>query len=372
MLPDCCVKKAKKVIVVVNKVDGVEEDSAMADFYSFGFDKVFAISSAHRRNTQKLLDKHLSKTLVQYYKDHTRDDEHKEGLRHGIHFSLIGRPNVGKSTLTNRMLGEERVVVFDSPGTTIDSVSVPFDRHGEKYTVIDTAGVRRRGKVKETLEKFSVIKTLKAIQESHVVVAVVDARDGISDQDISMIHFAVKHGRAIVVVVNKWDGMSDEDKTKVKSDIDRKLFFLIDYVDIHFISALHGTNVGHVFESIETAYDCANKKLTTADATKLLMLAIDAHSPPMVGKFRIKLKYAHVGGHNPPVIVIHGNQLSRLPQSYKKYLENFFRGALDYRGTPIFFEFKQSENPFATDKNKRKKDDFFKGKKNYRISKVIF
>ncbi|ASG68604.1 GTPase Der [Francisella halioticida] len=356
-------QRDKKVIVVVNKVDGVDEEAAMSEFYSFGFDKVFAISAAHRRNTQKLVDKFLKKPLNDYYQDYTQTGVHKEQLRHGIHYSLIGRPNVGKSTLTNRMLGEDRVVVFDMPGTTIDSVSVPFERHGRKYTIVDTAGVRKRGRIKQTLEKFSVVKTLQAIQDSNVVVAIVDARQGISDQDLSLIHFAIKNGRALVLAVNKWDGMTEQDRNKVKEDIKRRLYFLQDYVDIHFISALHGTNVGHVFESIETAYECANKKITTADVTKLLQLAIDAHSPPVVGKFRIKLKYAHVGGHNPPVIVIHGNQLSKLPHSYKRYLENFFREALEFRGTPIVFEFKQSENPFATRKNKRSKDESSKSKK---------
>lgn len=253
-------QKDKKVVVVVNKVDGTDEEAAMAEFYSFGFDKVFAISAAHRRNTQKLVDKFLKKTLNEYYQDYTQTQEHKEQQRHGIHFSLIGRPNVGKSTLTNRMLGEDRVVVFDMPGTTIDSVSIPFERHGQKYTIVDTAGVRKRGKVKQTLEKFSVIKTLQAIQDSNVVVAVVDARQGISDQDLSLIHFAIKNGRALVLAVNKWDGMTEEDRIQVKQDLKRKLFFLQDYVDIHFISALHGTNVGHVFESIDTAYACASKK----------------------------------------------------------------------------------------------------------------
>lgn len=356
-------QRDKRVIVVVNKVDGVDEEGAMADFYGFGFDKVFAISAAHRRNTQKLVDKFLKKPLNEYYQDYTQSEEHKERQRHGIHYSLIGRPNVGKSTLTNRMLGEDRVVVFDMPGTTIDSVSIPFERHGKKYTIVDTAGVRKRGKVKQTLEKFSVVKTLQAIQDSNVVVAVVDARTGISDQDLSLIHFAIKNGRALVLAVNKWDGMSEEDRNQVKQDLKRKLYFLQDYVDIHFISALHGTNVGHIFESIETAYECANRKITTADATRLMQLAVEAHTPPMVGKFRIKLKYAHVGGHNPPVIVIHGNQVTKLPNSYKRYLENFFREALEFRGTPIVFEFKQSENPFADRKNKRTKDEGSKSKK---------
>ncbi|MGQ4001455.1 ribosome biogenesis GTPase Der [Francisellaceae bacterium CB299] len=349
--------KDKKVVVVVNKVDGVEEDAAMADFYSFGFDKVFAISAAHRRNTQKLIDKYLKKPIDAYYKDYTLNEEHCEEQRHGIHFSLIGRPNVGKSTLTNRMLGEDRVVVYDMPGTTIDSVSIPFERHGKKYTIIDTAGVRKRGRINETLEKFSVIKTLQAIQKSNVAVAIVDARAGLSEQDLSLIHFAIKNGRALVVAVNKWDGMTDSDKEFVKKELDRRLFFLKDYVDILFISALHGTNVGHIFESIEAAYACATRKITTADATKLMQLAVDAHNPPMVGKYRIKLKYAHVGGHNPPVIVIHGNQVLKLPHSYKKYLENFYREALDFRGTPIVFEFKQSENPFADRKPKRLRDE---------------
>ncbi|APC97407.1 ribosome biogenesis GTPase Der [Francisella frigiditurris] len=356
-------QKDKKVIVVVNKADGADEELVTADFYSLGFEKVFPISAAHRRNIQKLLDKYLKKPLNDFHKDYTQIAEHNEEHRHGIHYSLIGRPNVGKSTLTNRMLGEERVVVYDMPGTTIDSVAIPFERHGKKYTIIDTAGVRKRGRVKETLEKFSVVKTLQSIKNSNVVIAVVDAREGISDQDLSLINFAVKNGRALVIAVNKWDGMSLEDKEAVKKELKRRLFFLEDYIDIHFISALHGTNVGHVFDSIDTAYECANRKITTADATRLLQMAVDAHSPPMVGKFRIKLKYAHVGGHNPPIIVIHGNQVSKLPHSYKKYLENFFREALEFRGTPIAFEFKQSDNPFANNKNKGKNNEDSKGKK---------
>ncbi len=360
-------EKNKKVVIVVNKVDGENEDTAVLDFYSLGFEKIIAISAAHRRNIQKLLDKALKKPLTKFYQDFTRTEEHKEENRHGIHFSLIGKPNVGKSTLTNRMLGEERVVVYDMPGTTIDSVSIPFQRHGKEYTIIDTAGVRKRGRVKETLEKFSVVKTLQSIKDSNVCVAVIDAKEGLSDQDLSLATFAVRNGRALVIAVNKWDGMTPEDKEAVKKDLERRLYFLQNYVDIHFISALHGTGVGHLFESIDTAYECANRKITTADATRLLQLAIEAHSPPMVGKFRIKLKYAHVGGHNPPVIVIHGNQLAKLPHSYKRYLEKFFRDALEFRGTPIVFEFKQSENPYATIKknplSKGKKDEDRKSKK---------
>ena len=350
-------QKNKDAVIVVNKVDGTNEELCTTEFFSLGFDKIFPISAAHRRNIQKLLSKHLEKPLKKYSLDYREISEHEEQNRHGISYSLIGRPNVGKSTLTNRMLGEERVVVYDMPGTTIDSVSIPFERHGNKYTIIDTAGVRKRGRVKQTLEKFSVVKTLQAIKDSNVVIAVVDARQGLSDQDLSLITFATKNGRALVIAVNKWDGMTQEDKQKVKDDLNRRLYFLNDYIDIHFISALHGTGVGHIFDSIDTAYECATRKITTADVTRILKMALEAHSLPMVGKFRIKLKYAHMGGHNPPVIVIHGNQIDKIPHSYKKYLENFYREALEFKGTPIEFEFKQSENPFAQKNPKKEKKE---------------
>jgi len=336
----------KNVVVVVNKVDSVDEKATTFDFYSLGFKNIVAISAAHRRNINRLLEKYLEKKLKKDLINFDNIDDHIEEKREGIHFSLIGRPNVGKSTLTNRMLGEDRVVVYDMAGTTIDSVSIPFERHGVKYTIIDTAGVRRRGRIKETLEKFSVIKTLQSIKESNVVIAVIDARDGITEHDVSLIDFATKNGRALVIAINKWDGMEEEARKKVKEDVERKLYFLEYYIDILFISALHGTNVGHLFESIEKAYAGATQKITTADANRVLKLAVDAHNPPMVGRFYIKLKYAHLGGHNPPVIVIHGNQVEKLPLFYKKYLENFYRKVLNFAGTPIKFEFKQSKNPF--------------------------
>lgn len=337
----------KPVVVVVNKTDGIQEEAAVADFYQLGFEHVVAISASQRRNLSLLLEDFVLPVIQTVTPEQAEHDEHRETMRRGIHFALIGRPNVGKSTLTNRLLGEERVVVYDMPGTTIDSVFIPFERQGKDYTIIDTAGIRRRGKVKETLEKFSVVKTLQAIKDSHVVVPLIDAREGLTDQDMHLIGFAINEGRAVVLAINKWDGMSAEAKEKVKADIKRRLVFIEDYVEMHFISALHGTNVGHLFESIDKAYECAMRKITTPEVTQLLKLAVEAHQPPLVGKHRIKLKYAHIGGHNPPVIVIHGNQVNKLPNSYRRYLEKFYRDAFDFVGTPIRFEFKQPENPFT-------------------------
>lgn len=342
--------RGKPSVLVINKTDGLQEEVAAADFYSLGFNALFAIAASHRRGVGNL----LSETLLPLCQAAIKDSEHAEGEanKRGIRFALIGRPNVGKSTLTNRMLGEDRVVVYDMPGTTIDSVYIPFSRNDEDYTIIDTAGIRRKGKVRETLEKFSVVKTLQAIKDANVVIVLIDAKEGLTDQDMHLMGFALNAGRAMVIAVNKWDGMSASDKDNLKEEINRRLVFLKDYVDIHFISALHGTNVGHLFASLKNAYKSATKKISTSELTQVLRMATQDHVPPMSGKSRIKLKYAHTGGHNPPVIVIHGNQVNNLPGSYKRYLEKFFREAFNLVGTPISFEFKQSENPYEPTKQK--------------------
>lgn len=334
----------KPCVLVINKTDDLQEEVAAADFYSLGFDALFAIAASHHRGVRNL----LSETLISLCETEIQDSEHAEGesTKRGIRFALIGRPNVGKSTLTNRMLGEDRVVVYDMPGTTIDSVYIPFSRNGEDYTIIDTAGIRRKGKVKKTLEKFSVVKTLQAIKDANVVIVLIDAKEGLTDQDMHLMGFALNAGRAMVIAVNKWDGMTQSDKENLKEEINRRLVFLKNYVDIHFISALHGANVGHLFASLKNAYTSATKKHSTSEITQLLRIATQDHVPPMSGKSRIKLKYAHMGGHNPPVIIIHGNQVNKLPKSYKRYLEKFFREALNLVGTPISFEFKQAENPY--------------------------
>lgn len=268
-----------------------------------------------------------------------------------LKLAIVGRPNVGKSTLINRILGEERVVVFDMPGTTRDSIYIPMERDGREYILIDTAGVRRRGKIDETVEKFSVIKTLQAIDDANVVICVVDARETISDQDLNLIGFALNAGRSIVIAVNKWDGLTNDDREEIKRELDRRLGF-VDFARLHFISALHGSGVGNLFESVLEAYTSATQRVSTSKLTRILEMAVDEHQPPLVRGRRVKLKYAHAGGYNPPRIIIHGNQVEDLPGSYQRYLINYFRKSLGVMGTPIKVEFRESENPFAGRKNK--------------------
>ncbi|MDU3901180.1 MAG: ribosome biogenesis GTPase Der, partial [Haemophilus haemolyticus] len=278
-------------------------------------------------------------------------EESEEEQDKNIKIAIVGRPNVGKSTLTNRILGEDRVVVYDMPGTTRDSIYIPMERDGQQYTLIDTAGVRKRGKVHLAVEKFSVIKTLQAIQDANVVLLTIDARENISDQDLSLLGFILNAGRSLVIVVNKWDGLDQDVKDRVKSELDRRLDF-IDFARVHFISALHGSGVGNLFDSIKEAYACATQKMTTSLLTRILQMATDEHQPPMIGGRRIKLKYAHPGGYNPPIIVVHGNQMDKLPDSYKRYLSNYYRKSLKIIGSPIRLLFQEGSNPFAGRKNK--------------------
>jgi GTP-binding protein len=265
--------------------------------------------------------------------------------------AIVGRPNVGKSTLTNRILGEERVVVYDMPGTTRDSIYIPMERDGREYVLIDTAGVRRRTRINETVEKFSVVKTLKAVEDANVVMLVIDARENISDQDLSLLGFALNAGRSIVIAVNKWDGLDMDVKEQVKKELDRRLGF-VDFARIHFISALHGTGVGHLFESVQEAYKSATTRVGTSVLTRIMKMATDDHQPPLVRGRRVKLKYAHAGGYNPPIVVIHGNQVNELPDSYKRYLMNYYRKSLEIMGTPIRIQFQNSDNPFEGKSNK--------------------
>jgi GTP-binding protein len=264
----------------------------------------------------------------------------------GLKLAIIGRPNVGKSTLVNRLLGEDRVVVFDMPGTTRDSIYIPYQREGRDYVLIDTAGVRRRGKIDEKVEKFSVIKTLQAIEDSNVTVIVIDAHEGIVDQDLHMIGYALDAGRALVVAINKWDGLTQDQRDYIKLEMDRRFSF-IPYVKIHLISALHGTGVGNLYPSILRAYKSSMFEVSTNRLTQILQDAVTANPPPTVAGRRIKLRYAHIGGHNPPVIVIHGNQTSALPKSYQRYLENQFRQVFKLEGTPLNVILKQNDNPYA-------------------------
>ncbi|MBU2862961.1 ribosome biogenesis GTPase Der [Reinekea marina] len=356
-------KQNKKIWLVVNKTDGRDPDVAMADFHEMGLGEPIPIAATHNRGVLSLLES----VLEAFPDDEERIDPMTDD---SIRMAIIGRPNVGKSTLVNRMLGEDRVVVYDQPGTTMDSIYIPFERFEKKYTIIDTAGVRRRKNIKEAVEKFSIVKTLQAIQDANVVVLVVDAQTGLVDQDMHMLGFALDSGRAMVIAINKWDGLDPYMKDQVKEAIDRKMPFM-DWADMHFISAKHGTNVGHLYESIDTAYSGARSKWSTNQLTNIMQGVVEMHQPPMIGGRRIKLRYAHQGGSNPPVVVIHGNKLDKLPGSYKRYLENAFRKALKVRGTPIRFEFKVGDNPYddeakgrraikRTDKERKKKGRYSK------------
>ena len=335
----------KPVHLVVNKIDGLNEEVVVADFFSLGLGEPFAIAAAHGRGVSHLINTVLQDVLEA---EAALPEEPEDP---GIKIAAIGRPNVGKSTLINRMLGEERVVVFDMPGTTRDSIYIPYERRDKKYTLIDTAGVRRRGKVSETVEKFSVIKTLQAIEDANVVILVLDARESIVDQDLHLLGFVLETGRSLVIAINKWDGMDPDAKDRVKADIERRLGF-INFAKIHFISALHGTGVGDLYQSIERAYASAKKRLSSNQLTKYLEDIVTEHQPPLVKGRRIKLRYAHMGGSNPPTIVIHGNQTESVPHSYRRYIENTFRNIMKLEGTPIRIEFKTGENPYAGRRNK--------------------
>lgn len=367
----------KTTFAVANKIDGIDQDQALGEFYSLGLGEVMPIAASHGRGVNQL----ISRSLIPFYGEpesedgrelteeeanaaywaeqeaqteaieaKQEEDDNFNPVDQPIKLAIVGRPNVGKSTLTNRILGEDRVVVFDMPGTTRDSIYIPMERDGREYVLIDTAGVRKRGKVTETVEKFSVIKTLKAIEDANVVLLVIDAREGISDQDLSLLGFILNAGRSLVLAVNKWDGMSTEDRDHVKDMLELRLGF-VDFARIHFISALHGSGVGNLFDSVQEAYDCATRRVSTALVTRIMKMAEDDHQPPLVRGRRVKLKYAHAGGYNPPIIVIHGNQVSDLPDGYKRYLMNYFRQSLKVMGTPIRIQFKEGENPFADKKN---------------------
>ncbi|PLR34834.1 ribosome biogenesis GTPase Der [Chimaeribacter coloradensis] len=364
----------KATFLVANKVDGLDADSAAADFYSLGMGEVHAIAASHGRGITQLIEhvllpfvdheepaelteeeenaaywaEQLGEEAAAVAAAEAEDDFDPESLP--IKLAIVGRPNVGKSTLTNRILGEERVVVYDMPGTTRDSIYIPMQRDERDYVLIDTAGVRKRGKVTDTVEKFSVIKTLQAIEDANVVMLVIDAREGISDQDLSLLGFILNSGRSLVIVVNKWDGLSQEIKDEVKDALDLRLGF-IDFARIHFISALHGSGVGNLFESVNEAYRCATRRVSTSLLTRIMQMAADDHQPPLVRGRRVKLKYAHAGGYNPPIVVIHGNQVQDLPDSYKRYLMNYYRRSLEVMGTPIRIQFKEGENPFAGKRN---------------------
>ena len=366
-------RTGKHVSLLVNKTDGLDERSVTNEFYSLGLGEPNSIAASQNRGIQMMLASVLD--VFYKYSDvpiddvltadqenpwidleddiHAVDVEVEEGKDSSIKVAIIGRPNVGKSTLVNRFLGEERVVVFDMPGTTRDSVFIPFERDGQKYTFIDTAGIRRKRAVHEAIEKFSIIKSMQAIERANVVIMMIDARTEIADQDLHLIGYVLEAGRALVLTINKWDGMNDYDKELIHKGLDKQLPF-VRFAETFFISALHGSNVGKLYDAINRAYKSATEKYSTSDLTRLLEKAVQSHQPPLINGHRIKLRYAHQGGMNPPRIIIHGNQIPKVPAVYKRYLTNFFRKELESVGTPIKIEFKGSDqNPFISSKKKK-------------------
>jgi len=420
-------KRTQPVLVLVNKVDGVDQDTALGDFYAFGF-PTLALSASHNRGFGQLVEaivdalpeakrptlpvedienfEDFADSEVDYALDAASDmtveaveeavdtpdesisilnvdnneflagpteaeikagDEISQALikaqwqqrmkldatedSSSIRVAIVGRPNVGKSTLVNRLIGEQRVAVFDMPGTTRDAIYVPFEKHGQEYLLIDTAGVRRRSKVDQAIEKFSIVKTLQAIGMAHVVICVIDAQEGVVEQDMQMLSYALRSGRSVVLAVNKWDNLDDYSKQQVKTALDRKLSFA-PYIGLQMISAKHGTGVGHLFDWTKEAFDGAQCHTSTSQLTQLIHTAVEEHQPPAVRGRRIKLRYAHWGGIFPPTLIIHGNQLKSLPESYLRYLENFLRQKLGIRGTPIKIELRVGVNPYAGKKNK--------------------
>jgi GTPase len=334
-------RSGKPTWLAVNKTEGFDPDTAVAEFHQLGLGEPHAVAAAHDQGVVPLLEAVL---------EGLEPDPEETPDVTGIKVAVIGRPNVGKSTLINRLLGEDRMVAFDQPGTTRDAVLVPFERDGERYTLIDTAGVRRRARVEEAVEKFSVIKTLQAIETAHVVVVVMDAQDTVAEQDASLLGTVIEQGRALVIAVNKWDNIPTEQRDLIRQQLEQRLTFA-DFAPLHFISARHGSGVGELFASVRKVYAAAMREMTTPELTRVLEAAIESHPPPVVRGRRIKLRYAHQGGRNPPIVVIHGNQTEHVPEAYRRYLINVFRKAFALLGTPVRVIFRGEENPFAGKRN---------------------
>ena len=333
------------VIVVANKVDGLDPAHAALEFHRLGFEHVLTISAAHRRGIRELtatIDRVLPVPI------HPQDDS--ESWRAGITLAVIGRPNVGKSTLVNRLSGSARVLAHDQPGTTRDSVRVPFDWHGKAYVLIDTAGVRRRARVSDVVEKFSIIKTLSAIESSKVVVLMLDAREGVSEQDAHLLGLCLASGRALVIALNKWDGLDTTTRRRVNEELARRLRFA-DFATKVPISALNGSGLRELMRAVEQAHTAAGIKLATPELTRVLHAATTRTAPPLVRGRRIRLRYAHQGGAFPPRIIIHGNQTESLPEHYRRYLTRVFRDAFRLNGTPVALEFRTSDNPYQGRRN---------------------
>ena len=349
VIADFLRKTGRPVILAVNKAEGMAHATVTADFYELGLGEPVAISSAHGDGVRYMIDDALD--ALGLPDEPEEDDRTDKPMR----IAVVGRPNVGKSTFINTLIGEERVIAFDMPGTTRDAIDVPFTRNGKPYVMIDTAGLRKRGKVFEAIEKFSVVKTLQAIADANVVILMLDAQQDISEQDAHIAGFIVDAGRALVLAVNKWDGMDDYEKERARTDIARKLRFL-DFANVHPISAIKGFGIKELFKDVDAAYGAAMSKLPTPKLTRILEEAVEFQQPKRVGMSRPKMRYAHQGGSNPPIVVIHGNALSGVTDSYRRYLEGRFREAFKLRGTPLRLEFRTGQNPFVdSDKAKKKK-----------------
>jgi GTP-binding protein len=333
-------RQGRATLLVVNKTDGLDEEVALADFARLGFDTIHPVAAAHQRGTAQLAET-IFEALGERARLPAEDDIEAPPMR----VAIVGRPNVGKSTLVNRLLGEDRVLASDVPGTTRDAIEVELERDGRRYTLVDTAGIRRRGRVHEVVEKFSVIKSLQAIEAANVAVVMLDAREGVTDQDLAVLGHALEAGRALVIAINKWDGLSTEQREQCRADLDRRLEF-VGYARRVFISALHGSGIGDLMKAVNRAHAAAHRTFGTAELNRALRAAYESYQPPMVAGRTAKLRYAHQGGRNPPRIVVHGNRVDTLGEGYRRYLENFFRKRLKVEGTPIRFEFREGENPY--------------------------
>lgn len=340
----------KPIFLLVNKIDGQDENVAVLDFYQMGIESILPISAAHKRNVG-----HLREELEEFCNKLIVEDDEQQALldTKGANLAVIGRPNVGKSTLVNRLLGEDRVLAFDMPGTTRDSICLPLEWDGKDYTLVDTAGVRRRAKVDDMVEKFSVIKTLQAIDRSQVCVLLIDAQEGMTDQDMHLLGLISNNARAVVIALNKWDHLSEDHKITVKTDFARKMS-AFSWVPLVYISALYGSGLTDLMDRVDLVYESATKELETNQLTDVLKAAFKAHQPALIQGRLTKLKYAHSGGRNPQRIVIHGTRTDALLPAYKKYLENQFRTAFNLRGAPIVLQFKSSKNPFKVNKKKNR------------------
>ncbi len=336
------------VFLAVNKTEGMNKAVVSAEFHELGLGDPLSISSAHGEGVKDIID--LALESFQVVEEEPELDQTGDRIPK---VAIVGRPNVGKSTLVNALLGEDRVIAFDEPGTTRDSISIDLEKNGKHYTLIDTAGVRKRGRVLEAIEKFSVIKTIQSIEEANVVILVVDAQEGITEQDAHVAAYILDAGRALVVAINKWDGLKEEERDWVKREIDRKLMFL-DFAEFHYISALRKKGLPELFKSVDIAFKAAFAKLATPQLTRVLIDALQQHQPPISKGIRPKLRYAHQGGSNPPIVVIHGNHVDGVKDAYTRFLEKTFRRTFQLSGTPLRVQYKQGSNPFAEDEDKRK------------------